>query len=84
MSKLPTTSELKPAVIIALNELGGRAHFKEIENTVAINLAVSPSDLQIIHNGKRTEFSYRMSWARASAKSQNLIQNEGKGIWSKV
>jgi restriction endonuclease Mrr len=84
MEKLPTPAELVPAVIKALDELGGKAHFKDIERVVAKQLNLSPSTLQVIRSGKRTEFAYRLSWARTSAKSQNLIKNEGKGIWSKI
>jgi hypothetical protein len=84
MDKLPTPAELVPSVLEALNELGGKAHFKDIERTVAKNLSLSPSVLMIIRSGKRSEFAYRLSWARTSAKIQKLIRNEGKGIWSKI
>jgi hypothetical protein len=84
MERLPSPAEMVPSVLRALEEMGGRAHFKEIERNVAKNLFLSPSILQIIRSGKRTEFAYRMSWARTSAKAQGLIRNEGKGIWSKI
>lgn len=84
MQKLPTPADLVPFVLEALSELGGKAHFKEIERTVAKNLALSPDVLMIIRSGKRSEFAYRLSWARTSAKTQKLIRNEGKGIWSKI
>ena len=84
MEKLPSPASLVPAVITALNQLGGKAHFNEIEKLVAKNLSIDPTLLALVRTGKRTEFAYRMSWARTAAKKQGIIRNEGKGIWSVV
>lgn len=82
MNKLPTPAQLVSPIEIAIRGLGGSAHFREIEKAVAENLNLNKDDISKIRSGGRTEFAYRLSWARAKAKSEGRIVNEGKGIWA--
>ena len=66
------------------DELGGKAHFKDIEIAVAQHLNLEAELVKIVRSGKRTEFAYRMSWARTACKGKGLIRNLGKGIWEKT
>ena len=84
MTKLPSPSELAPVVVDVIKELGGTAHFKDIEKAVVKKLSLSAEAISQIRSGKRTEFAYRLSWARTKCKSEGLITNSGSGIWKLV
>lgn len=84
MTDLPSPSELAPIIVVVLDELGGKAHFKDIEIAVAQHLNLEAELVKIVRSGKRTEFAYRMSWARTACKGKGLIRNLGKGIWEKT
>ena len=78
----PSTAELVPFVIQSLEANGGTAHFKVIEDFVSKKINLS-EELRIkIRSGNRTEFAYRLSWARTKAKSDGLIVSSGKGNWT--
>jgi len=81
MTQLPSPSDLAPLVVVALKELGGTAHFKEIEKIVAKRLNLTEAATSTIRSGNRTEFAYRLSWARTKCKSEGTIRNTGKGVW---
>lgn len=81
---LPAVKELVPAIVEIVSRNGGRSHFKEIEKGVSELLNISPEDLQKIRSGKRTEFAYRLSWARTAASASGLIKKEERGYWSLV
>ena len=78
---LPSVKELIPAIVEVINRNGGRSHFKEIEKGVAELLQILPVDLETIRSGKRTEFAYRLSWARTAASAAGLIKKEERGYW---
>jgi restriction endonuclease Mrr len=84
MTKLPSPSELAPVVVEVIRELGGTAHFKDIEKAVLKKLDLSSEATSQVRSGKRTEFAYRLSWARTKCKSEGLITNSGSGIWKLV
>lgn len=84
MTKLPSPSELAPVVVEVIRELGGTAHFKDIEKAVLKKLDLSTELASQVRSGKRTEFAYRLSWARTKCKSEGLITNSGSGIWKLV
>lgn len=80
----PATSVLVPLIIESIKTNGGSAHFKIIEDYVAKKLEISEDLRTRIRSGGRTEFAYRLSWARTQAKSDGLIVNAGSGIWTTV
>lgn len=84
MAELPKPSEMKQVILTVLDEMGGRAHFKDLEREVAKRLQIDEFQLVKIRSGSRTEFSYRMSWARTACKNEGKIRNLGKGLWEKV
>jgi restriction endonuclease Mrr len=84
MTKLPSPSDLAPVVIEVLKDLGGSAHFKDIEKGVARKLNLPSEVTNQIRSGKRTEFAYRLSWARTKCKSEGLIANSGQGVWKLI
>ena len=84
MDRLPSPSDLMPVVVDCLKELGGRAHIKDIEKSVALKLNLDSKLTSQIRLGQRTEFAYRLSWARTAAKSKGLIMNDGASFWKIV
>lgn len=81
MDKLPSPSDLASIIPIVLKDLGGRAHFKDLEKAVAKTLNLSSEATSLLRSGKRTEFAYRLSWARTKCQSDGLIKKEGSGFW---
>ena len=55
---------------------------------VARELALTPEQLALPHNpakaGGRSEFAYRMAWARTRLKAKGAIENTGLGKWALV
>ena len=52
---------------------------------MAESLGLSAEDLALTHNpklGPRTEFTYRMAWARSSLKKAGLIEKVAPGVWA--
>jgi restriction endonuclease Mrr len=82
MTKLPSPSELAPVVVDVIKEMGGTAHFKDIEKAVIKKLGLSNEATSQIRSGKRTEFAYRLSWARTYNQFWKWRLEIGKQITS--
>lgn len=80
--KVPTRLELINPLIEALHQLGGSGSVPEIEDTVASILALSEDQLNVIHRGTRTKFSYELSWARQYLRKYGLLELSKNKIWS--
>ncbi len=74
--------ELFEPTIKALKQLGGSASNKEIEEKVAEILNLNEEQVNDIHNGNRTKFSYRLAWSRTYLKNFGAIINSKRGIWA--
>lgn len=79
---VPKYDEMFNALLSALHKLGGSASNAEIEEKAAEILALSEEDINDIHRGNRTKFSYRLAWARTYLKNFDIIENSTRGIWS--
>ena len=79
---VPKYDEMFNALLNALHKLGGSASNAEIEEKAAEILALSEDDINDIHRGNRTKFSYRLAWARTYLKNFDIIENSARGIWS--
>jgi hypothetical protein len=81
MINLPKMAELLEATLQVMigSELG--IHNKKIDSEVAKHLNLSTEQLSQVRLGKRTEFAYRMAWARQRLKQEKKIENLGKGFW---
>ena len=66
----------------ALHDLGGSCTISELEDRVARILRLSDDDLNVMHRGNKTKFSYRLGWARTYLKKYGLIENSSRGIWA--
>ena len=82
---IPTSSLLRDPILAALRSLGGRGSNEEVEHRVAETLGLSANDRSVPHNpqlGHRTEFAYRLAWARTSLKKAGLITKVSPGVWA--
>jgi restriction system protein len=70
------------ALMGALHGLGGSASIEELEQKVAQELNLSDQDLAVAHDERRSEFSYRLAWARTHLKRFGLLENSSRGIWA--
>ena len=81
--KFPSDQLLQKALIEVLIDNPSGLGSKEIDEEVARKLSIDPSLLAIVHSGTRTEFAYRLAWARTKAKKRKLImRDEFSKKWS--
>jgi Mrr N-terminal domain len=83
-SKLPPSSNLEAPLLTALRES------REAMTTSAINAFVArelespdglPAALRAPWRGSRTEFAYRMAWARTGLKGKGLVERAESKTW---
>jgi restriction system protein len=78
----PKYYELFNPLLRALRELGGSGSIPELEETVSRTLGLSEEDINEIHRGNRTKFSYNLAWARTYLKRFGLLENSDRGVWA--
>jgi restriction endonuclease Mrr len=81
MEKLPRYQELIEPMLVFLKAHNGPATNIEINDAVARLLDIPSGLLAEIHSGNRTEFQYRMAWARTKAKSDGKIISSKRETW---
>ena len=81
MEKLPRYQELIEPMLVFLKAHAAPATNAEINEAVAKILSIPQTLLSEIHSGKRTEFQYRMAWARTKAKADGKIVSTKREIW---
>jgi len=81
MSDLPKSQELVNPLLDFLRAHGGVASNKEIASGVAATLGLPSHLLEQVHSGTRTEFEYRLAWARTKAKTAGLISSPNREHW---
>lgn len=75
---------LREPVLRALREAGGRAHIREIYDTLGRRLMpiFSPSDLEQMKNSKCPRWQYNVRWTLTHLKRDGLVEHdERKGMW---
>lgn len=81
---LPASTLLQQSILRALRDLGGAASNEELALHVAKELGLTADHLSILHDaarGKRSEFEYRMAWARTRLKASGMVENAGPKRW---
>jgi restriction endonuclease Mrr len=79
--QMPTTRELKEALLEVLRETPDGLTTSQIDSQVASKLQLSAEQLGVIHSGSRTEVSYRLAWERTHAKKKGLIEKTATKTW---
>ena len=83
MSDLPSTTSLAETILKVVMS-GESKRFKDIDDETAELLGIQADLLKIMRSGGRSEFAYRMSWARQKLKASKDLENLGKGIWKRI
>ena len=84
MDKLPRYQELIEPMLEFLKINGGPATNTAIDQAVSNSLNIPSNLLAEIHSGARTEFQYRMAWARTKAKSEGKITSPKRETWQLI
>ena len=82
---IPTLKVLMNTCVEALRQLGGSGTVQEIDEKASKILKLTNTQINTPHQkdkGTRTEFQYRMAWARTHSKKKGLIENPEKGKWA--
>lgn len=82
--KLPTTPELRDALLQVLKGFPDGISSSQIDSAVSERLNLTPEQLSVIRSGNRTEFAYRLAWERTHAKNKGLIEKVGSRNWKLV
>ena len=83
MAEFPKREYFFKPVLNAIQELGGSGTNEEINDKVIKILDISDDLLMLMHkNTNQTEFEYQMAWVRTMLKSQGLLENSQRGVWS--
>lgn len=83
----PETSRFDEAILTELRKQGGATTNAILERGVAQQLRLSTEALEQLHapeRGSRTEFSYRLAWAKTRLKAKGLIERTGTKSWRLV
>jgi restriction system protein len=68
--------------LTALQNLGGSGSVPEIEEQVATTLKLTDEQINEIHRGNTSKFTYRLAWARNYLKRFGLLENSSRGVWA--
>jgi restriction system protein len=78
----PTFHTFFVPIVHALRARGGSATIDELEEAVAAVTGLSEEERSHLHgDGPRTEFSYRLAWARTYLKKGGALDNSERGVW---
>ena len=82
--QLPSSSDLRDALLKVLANSPVGLTTKEIDKAVAAVLNLTSQQLDVIHSGNRSEFSYRLAWERTHAKTKGLIERTSARTWKSI
>jgi restriction system protein len=69
-------------IVHSLRARGGSGTIDELEEAVASAQHLSDEQRSQLHgDGPRTEFSYRLAWARTYLKKGGALDNSERGVW---
>ena len=81
--EMPSQVELMWPMLRALDELGGSASIREVDDRVATDMDVSEAVLDVVHGGgPQSEFAYRCAWARTRLRRIGAVNNSARGVWA--
>jgi len=84
--ELPLSPALEAPIVRCLEEQPGPMKNAEMDALVALQLGLSDEQLKLPHDlekrGARTEFAYRMAWARTRLKARGVLERRELGEWA--
>jgi restriction system protein len=83
LGDVPKYDAMMMPLLRVLKRRGGSATNDELVEQVAAEMRL-PEDIREVmsENGARTEFAYRLAWARTYLKKAGAITNSERGVWS--
>jgi restriction system protein len=79
---VPPVSQLLWPGLVSVREHGDSVTIEEHDDAVADKLGLTDEQLSELRgDGPRTEFSYRMAWARTWLKGAGVLENSSRGVW---
>lgn len=84
MADLPPISAYMEPLLLVLVERGGQGTNEELSAGVAARMGLSDDQLRVPHGkgDRRSEFEYRMAWARTKLKKAGDLEPGGRKAWS--
>jgi restriction system protein len=80
---VPKYDEMYNPTLSAMRALGGSASNQELEDRVGKLLKLSEKDLSTMQEGhNRTQFTYRLAWARTWLRLSGYLENTERGVWA--
>lgn len=83
---VPSHKDLLRPVFLAVKSLGGSGTIEELNDKVAAISKLSDEQLEYPHDPAapdgRTEFEYRLAWARTYLKKAGYLENSTRGVWA--
>lgn len=68
--------------LAALHSLGGSGSVEEMEEQIANDMHLTDEQVNEIHRGNTSKFTYRLAWARNYLKRYGLLENSSRGVWA--
>ena len=81
-SKFPSHHELRQAILSMLHDCPIGMRVDQIDRKLVEVLEIPDILATQIHEGKRTEISYRSAWARSQLKKRGLIRKDDFGFFT--
>lgn len=78
---LPKFTELLNPILEALHFLKGNADHEKLISVIGFRLGLTIHEMEEIHSGTQTKFSYRLTWAKYHLLTCGLIENPIRGDW---
>jgi len=80
VASLPKSQDLIKPILKVLKD-GQVISNATMRDEVARVLMLDSDSLSLIHSGSRTEFEYRLAWARTNCKARGLIISPKRMHW---
>lgn len=83
MTQIPSRTAMQNWTLLAMRQLGGSGHNREIEEQVKAFLNL-PDELvdQLRSDGNQTVIDHRIAFARSHLKNAGLLDNPRRGVWT--
>ena len=82
-TQIPSRTAMQNWTLLAMRQLGGSGHNREIEEQVKAFLNLSDEQVdQLRSDGYQTVVDHRIAFARSHLKNAGLLDNPRRGVWT--
>lgn len=83
MEEIPSRTAMQRCTLMAVHQLGGSGHNREIEEQVRKILHLPDNIAERLRpNGRETILDHRIAWARSHLKTLGLLENPQRSVWA--